>query len=198
MINDVYTNKKILSEMEGFFTENGFIQLNEFLTEEFKEFRKSIDEENLIEIYEPLFQRKKMLDLKNIYKLELIKLIEYFKSKEFLEFVEDITEFDLLLSKFEVNVYSHKDFIILNDETPRNESVSLVYDLSDDFSENMGGMLTYTTKEEEIFYLEPSYNSLSIFYDPIEVMKYLKYINNKSHGLKIVRIEMEFTPTENI
>lgn len=198
MINDVYTNKKVLSEMEGFFTENGFIQLNEFLTEEFKEFRKSIDEENLIEIYEPLFQRKKMLDLKNIYKLELIKLIEYFKSKEFLEFVEDITEFDLLLSKFEVNVYSHKDFIILNDETPRNESVSLVYDLSDDFSENMGGMLTYTTKEEEIFYLEPSYNSLSIFYDPIEVMKYLKYINNKSHGLKIVRIEMEFTPTENI
>lgn len=198
MINDVYTNKKILSEMEGFFTENGFIQLNEFLTENYKEFRESIDKEDLIKIYEPLFQRKQMLDLNNVYKLELIRLIEFFKSKEFLEFVENVTEFDLLLSKFEVNVYSHKDFIILNDETPRNESISLVYDLSDGFSENMGGMLTYTTKEEEIFYLEPSYNSLSIFYDPIEVMKYLKYINNKSHGLKIIRIEMEFTPTENI
>jgi Rps23 Pro-64 3,4-dihydroxylase Tpa1-like proline 4-hydroxylase len=196
MINNVYTNKKVLSEMEGFFTENGFIQLSDFLTENFKEFRENIEKENLLEIYEPLFQKKKMLDMKNVYKLELIKVIEFFKSKEFLEFIEEITDFELNMSKFEVNVYSHKDFILLNDETKRDESVSLVYDLSDEFNEHMGGVLTYTTKEEEIFYLEPSFNCLSIFYDPIEVMKYLKYINNHSHGLKLIRIEMEFSPVE--
>jgi hypothetical protein len=196
MINEIYDNKKVLDEMNGFFTENGFIQLNEFLNSGFKEFRENIESENLIEVYEPLFCRKKMLDMKNVYKLELIRIIEFFKSKQFLDFVEEITEFDLILSKFEVNIYSHKDFIILNDETKRDETVSLVYDLSDSFSEFMGGTLTYTTKEEEIFYLEPSYNSLAIFYDPIEVMKYLKYINNKSHGLKIIRIEMEFSPVE--
>ncbi len=33
MINDVYTNKKVLSEMERFFTENGFIQLSDFVGE---------------------------------------------------------------------------------------------------------------------------------------------------------------------
>ena len=196
MINDIYTSKKVVDEMGGFFTENGFIQLNEFLSSGFKEFRENMEKETLLEIYEPLFCKKKMLDMKNVYKLELIRIIEFFKSKEFLNFVEDITEFELNLSKFEVNVYSHKDFIILNDETKRSETVSLIYDLSDVFSEFMGGILTYTTKQEEIFYLEPSYNSLSIFYDPIEVMKYLKYINNKSNGLKIIRIEMEFSPIE--
>jgi hypothetical protein len=153
MINEVYKSNKVLGEMSGFFTKNGFIQLNDFLSSGFKEFRENVEKENLLEIYEQLFCRKKMVDMKKVYKLELIRIIEFFKSKEFLDFVEEITEFDLILSKFEVNVYSHKNFIILNDETPSSETVSLVYDVSDVFSEFMGGTLTYTTKEEEIFYL---------------------------------------------
>ena len=197
MINSVYLGNKITNDMEDSFTQNGFLQLNNFLTENFEEFRLNVEKEKLLEIYEPLFCKKKILDLKNIYKLELIKVIEFFKSKEFLNFIEDITEFDLNLTKFEVNVYSHKDFIILNDKTPVSENISLIYDLSDEFSEFMGGTLTYTTKQEEIFYLEPTFNSLSIFYDPIEVMKYLKYINNKSGNKKILRIEMEFSMIEN-
>ena len=197
MINSVYLGNKITNDMEDSFTQNGFLQLNNFLTENFEEFRLNVEKEKLLEIYEPLFCKKKILDLKNIYKLELIKVIEFFKSKEFLNFIEDITEFDLNLSKFEVNIYSHKDFIILNDKTPVSENISLIYDLSDEFSEFMGGTLTYTTKQEEIFYLEPTFNSLSIFYDPIEVMKYLKYINNKSGNKKILRIEMEFSMIEN-
>lgn len=196
MINDIYSSKKVMADMEGFFEENGFLQLGDFLSENFEEFRKTLEEEKLLEIYEPLFCKKKMLDLKNIFKLELIKVIEFFKSKEFMNFVESITEFDLILSKFEVNVYSHKDFIILNDETSRNETISLIYDLSDEFSEFMGGMLTYTTKQEEVFYLEPAFNSLSLFYDPVEIMKYLKYLNNKCGDKKLVRIEMEFSITE--
>ena len=55
MINDIYTSKKVVDEMGGFFTENGFIQLNEFLSSGFKEFRENMEKETLLEIYEPLF-----------------------------------------------------------------------------------------------------------------------------------------------
>lgn len=198
MINDVYLKGEIFEDMQKFFTENGFIQLNDFLKENYKEFRENLLNQEMVSVYSPLIERKKYLNLKNVYNLEVLRLIEFFKSKEFLSFIENITEFDLNLASFKVNVYSHRDFILLNDKAKRDETISVIYDLSDQFSEDMGGTLTFTTKEEEIFYLEPSFNAVSIFYNPIEVMRYLKYINNKANDLKIIRIEMEFGLTEEI
>jgi len=196
MITDVYTKKKIISDMEGFFGENGFIQLNNFLSENYKEFRENLIKENFVSVYEPLLCKKKILNLKETYNFEILRVIEFFKSKEFLNFIEEITEFEVSLTKFEVNVYSHRDFVVLNNDVKNDENISIIYDVSDEFKEDMGGVLTFVTKEEEVFCLEPSFNSLSIFYNPIEISKYLKYINNRSKGLNIIRIEMEFSIIE--
>lgn len=196
MINNIYLKKKVVSEMEEFFNDNGFIQLNDILTENYKEFRDSIVSENLIEVYEPLICKKKTLNLKEIYKLEIIRIIEFFKSKEFLEFIEDVTDFELVMESLEINVYSKGDFTSLEDDNKSEENLIIIYDLSDEFTEKMGGVLTFMTDEEEVFCLDPSYNSLSIFFNPIEVTKYLKEINEVASSLNLIRVEMKFSPIE--
>ena len=80
----------------------------------------------------------------------------------------------------------------MSDKQEKSECLNVIFDISDDWNKACGGVLTYTTKEEEVFYVEPSFNSLTILYKPKEVMKYLKYINNKCENKKIIRFEMEF------
>lgn len=198
-INDFYTSKKMISEMSEYFEEEGFIQLNDILDEtEIKKTKEIILKQKFIEEYKPMMFKKKTLDTKNLFNLETIKLVEYFKSKEFLEYIEEITNFELNLNKIEINLYGQSDFIIINDKVKREETIEVIYDISDKYKETYGGKLTYITKEEELIYLEPTFNTLTILYKAEELMKYLKYINNKAKTNKILRIEISFTMAEEL
>jgi len=192
MINKVYLENKVKSEVCEFFAQNGFVQLNNFLEEKFDKFKLNIENEQFNEVDESGIQRKKTLNLKNIYKFEIIEIVEFFKSKEFIEFIEELTDFEIFLSKLEVNLYGKGDFIQLNEKNKEDDCINLIFDMSDIWEEKYGGILTYTSEQEEIFYLEPSSNTLSILYKPQEVTKYMKSVNNNAKG-KILRIELTFS-----
>ncbi len=192
MISKLYKQREIIDEMETFVEQEGFIQLNDFLDIDLVKIREKILNSKLIEVHEPLTMRRKELNLKEVFDVELLKLIEYFKNKEFLEFVEEISDTELNLKDLKVCVYEHRDFIILNDKTKREDCLEVVFDISDIFNREMGGILTYLTKMEEVFYLEPAFNSMTMLFKSEEIMKYLKYINNKSENRKIVRFEISF------
>lgn len=196
-INEMYKEKEIFSQMQEFFESEGFIQLNDFLkNENLKEIVEKIKKSKLTEKYNPLIIRKKVLKKEDTFDVEILKLYEFFSSKEFLEYIEDLTELELILDKINLNVYSQKDFILLNDKTEKNDCIEVIFDISDNWHENYGGFLTYTTKEEEIFYLEPTFNTLTILFKPEEIMRYLKYINCLSEDKKIIRLEIEYKMKE--
>ena len=198
LINPLYLVKELQSEMQEFFTENVFIQLTEFMKKEHNTFKKNILNSNYFKkIYDPLIESKSKLNLKEEFSLEIIKYVEFFKSKEFIHFLEDIVEFSLQIKSLSIVKYSHKDFILLNDiKKSQDDCLEVFFDLSDPWKEEYGGSQTYTTKEEEILHLEPQYNTLTILYKPEEVMKYLKYINNKAKDKNILRIEIQFDIVE--
>ena len=192
-INSTYLKEEVILEMREFFESEGFIQLNDFFEKKWiSETKNILLKCEFVLSYKPIFYRRKSLEIKNQFNLNVILLTEYFKSKEFLNYLEEITQFELEFSNLEVNIYSHNDFTLLNDKNKREECLDVIFDLSDDFNESMGGRLTYLVKDEEVFYLDPTFNTLTVLYKSEEVMKYLKYINNRAKNNKILRFEISF------
>lgn len=197
MINEVYLNSEIKSDMIEFFTQNGFIQLNNFLDKKFIEFKLNLMNEKFIQVSKEGTYKKKNLNLKEVYKFEIIEIIEFFKSKQFIEFIEDITECDIFLSNLEVNMYGCDDFVNFDNEPKREDIISIIFDMSDDWDEKQNeGVLSYVTGDEEIFYLDPSANTLSIMYKPQDVTRYLRKIQGNTENRKILRVEMDFSIEE--
>lgn len=192
-INSTYLKEEVIMEMKEFFESEGFIQLNDFFEKKWiVETKNILLKCEFILDYKPILYRRKSLEIKNQFNLNVILLTEYFKSKEFLNYLEEITQFELEFSELKVNVYTYSDFTLLNDKNKRDECLDVIFDLSDDFNENMGGRLTYIVKDEEVFYLDPLFNTLTVLYKSEEVMKYLKYINNRAKNNKILRFEISF------
>jgi hypothetical protein len=194
LINKGYLGKELQTEMQDFFSENVFLQLTQFMQEEHDLFKKALfDSKHFKKIYNPVIESKEVLDLTQEFNIDVIKYIEFFRSKEFIHFLEEIVDFSLQIKNLKIVKYSHKDFVLLSDLKKENDDVlEVFFDISDDWNEKYGGTQTYTTKEEEILHLEPQYNTLTILYKPEEVMKYLKYINHRAEKKEIVRVEIQF------
>lgn len=170
-INHIYTNEETISEIKKFYEENGYVQLENFIDGILPNF----DNINFEKIYLPTQKSLKTC-------------------KDFMVGIDEINNFireitDEEPNELSLNQYEHKDFIILSDKTEKEDTIDIVIDFTQDWEKEFGGTLTYTTKREEIFYLEPGFNTLTIVKKPKEVMKYLKYINNKSQNRKIIRLE---------
>ncbi len=196
-INKTYLKKEILNEIKEFFEKEAFIQLNSFFPKKTKEIKKAFQNSRYWDKnYNPLIKSESKLDLTEEFNLEVIQTIEFFKSKEFLHYIEEITQVPLTFNSLEVQKYSHKDFTLLNDLNKNDDVIEVYFDLSDKWNESYGGSLVFLTKEEEILYLEPEFNTLTILYKPEEIMKYLKYINNRAGNKSIYRIAIKFDITE--
>lgn len=196
-INKSYLNKQSKNQISDFFENNGFVQLLDFFENiDDKKIKENFNKSKFSDIYKPLETKKQELNLKELFEFEIIQLIEYFRSKEFLNYIENICSFELNFNSIEISRYKSGDYLILNDNQIREEVIEIIFDLSDEFEEKMGGLQVYTTKEEEVLYLEPQFNALTILYKPQEIMKYLKYINNLAKNKEILRFTIKFDINE--
>ena len=191
-INQMYQSEKIKEEMREHFEENGFLQLHSFLSNSLEEFQKELVNKINSHKYQPnshsYYENEKSTQDTNT-----LLFIEDFKSTTFTSFLEEVTGFSLTPHKSALRKYSHKNYSLLNDENVEEEDfLEVIFDLSDEFDEDAGGYLAYTTQREEILYLEPSFNTLTFLFKPKELMSYLKYINNKGKNKNIVRLELTF------
>ena len=182
--------------MSKYFNQNGFIQLNNFFEDDISKIKSKILKENFKEEYNPISHRKETLNKKNIHTHNIPELFNYFKSKEFIHLIKEITHLNFRIANIEICKYSHRDFIILNDKIKPQNTIDVIFDLTSDWKKENGGILTYTTKNEELIYVTPNFNTLTLVHKPKEVMKYLKYVNNKAKTNQILRIEIIFNIEE--
>jgi len=191
-INKTYLDTEVISQMQDFFEEENFIQLNEFLDQNNLSLKTKFLNQEFEKKYNPLKYNFSQLNTKALYDLEIIKIIEFFRSKKFLEFIEEIVDLELSFKNLKIKKFEQSNFTLLHDDLEKEDIIEVIFDLSDDWQEEFGGTLTYTTKEEEVFYLNPIFNSLTILYKSDSIMKYTKYINNLANDKKILRFEMKF------
>ncbi len=196
-INEIYAKEELVEEMQKHFDEQGFIQLNSFFKDNLQQITSTLNKHTTNTLYKPLEISTKTLGEETKFDPEILLFLEYFKSKEFTSFLEEITGFSLTPKKCEIYKYEHKDYTLLNDITnPEEDTIEVLFDISDNLVEGAGGTRVYTTQNEEVLYLEPTFNALTILYRPKELLSYLKYINNKAKGKKLIRVEMNFTLLE--
>lgn len=196
-VNNMYIGEQVIAEMNNFFANEGFLKLDDFLTFDIEDIKKKILDLEFEEVFEPTKIKCKRLILSKIFDHEILKFVEFFKTKDFVDFLEEITGFELTLKKFDILLFEKGDYSLLSDEIKRDEGIEVVFDMSDLFDEIMGSRTTYVTKEEEVFYLMPEFNSLTILYSPEELMKYVKYINSFAKNRKVLRIQAFFDIVDN-
>lgn len=198
-INKGY-REDMMDQIQEFFDTQGYVQLNEFITDkDLKKFPQRLMKGSFRKVYDPLMHSYEELEPRPDQDIHITAFFEFFKSKEFIDFIEEVSGLDLNIKGISLRRYSHRDFILLNDKKDTSDSLDVFFDLSEELDEGSGGILTYTTREEEVFYLEPLSNTLTIIYKPEGIMKYLKYLNNKVGEKYILRVEIgfEFNDTRN-
>lgn len=195
-INEVYTKEEVMDEMNEFFLNEGYLQLKQFLEpDKIRRIREVLDKNKYFELdYKPLEHSKKTLDEKNIVEVEILELLEFLKSSKFTEYLEELLQTELKLKNISIVKYEHKDYIIINDKQKNDNTdyLDVIFDITNEWNEEYGGVLTYTDGEEELLYLNPDFNAVNIIYKDRTIVKYLKYINNKSRDKNIKRVEIKY------
>lgn len=198
-INEHYKSKDFTSQVSDFFNKEGYVQLQDFFIEkDALKIYKKLNKENFKLTFEPLEHKKYEIDIKKSYSPEILQIAEYFKSKEFIEYIESITDFSLQFKKLSINKYNHTCYELLSDSKVNAECIHVIFDISENWKKENGGTLVYTTSKEELLYLEPSFNSLSLVIRNVDILTYLKYINYKSKDNNIVRINIEYDFVEDL
>jgi len=195
-INPNYLGEKTSEEMQAFFEEEAFIQLNEFFNIEVDRINSDFNELIFSRVFNPMrykFKEVNLEELKRKNKNNIFSQITtILESVDFLEFVSSMSQFDLDLREIRLRKYANSDFVILNDQEKETDTIDVYFDLSNVWNEDFGGKLTYTSSEEELFYLHPTFNNLSLIFKPDGVQKYLKYVNCLAHNNAILRFELKF------
>ncbi len=192
ILNSIYLDKNVIFQMNEFFSNEGFLKLDDFFYIDINNIRTKLLKSKYNLIYKPIICKCKKVDMNDVFDHDILEFAEYFKSRDFTEYVEEITGFELSFNSFEIFLFESGDFTLLNDETQNEEVLEVIFDMSDKFEDFMGGKVTYVTREEEVFYLRPEFNSLTILFKSDDLMKYLKYVNCLAEKRKILRILVKF------
>ncbi len=190
-INPTYKSIKLNNEIKQFFNQEGFIQLtNFFINENLNEIKNIIKKQSFKKIKNINSNYSKLI-IQNNFQFEIIQLIEFFKSKDFIKFIENIVNISLQikeikLKKMEINSFENeKENQILED------IIEITYDLSDFWDEEFSGLSIYSQNNEDVFYLEPIFNSLTILFRPSSIEKKVNKINKKAKNKNILKIELQ-------
>ena len=194
-INDHYTTKEFKEEASEFFNSQGQIQLQETFSEStLTIFKKALLEKN------ELFTKQSnplMYSYKELVKdipIEVSNGFEYFKSKQFQEFIEEITGFELELENISIRKFSHKSYELIHDSKITDSLLIDVYLFlsEDEFEDSMGGYKVYTTFEEELLYLTPKHNNLTCVFRDEKLRQYTKYINSLAKNKKYIEVKLSY------
>lgn len=201
-IQELYTKQEFFTQAQEFFNQEGFIQLQEFFNQEIEEVKlaltstNSIPQEAFSLNYSPLIHNKFELDTSNIanLKIESIELVEFFKSKTFEEYLEQLTGFSIQFTKTQVSKFNHKCFELIHDSKVTDTMLLDIYFFisKDEFEQEMGGHKVYTTFEEELFYINPTPNTLTCVFRDEELRTYTKYINSLAKEKEYIQIHTTF------
>lgn len=199
---ELYESSDFSNQAKEYFNEQGQIQLQQFFKEKsFEEFSKELlSKKTKFTLYSnPLLHKYYNLDNKNS-SLIIKNGIEYFKSKQFQDYIQEIVGFTLDFKEIQISKFTHKCYELLHDSKVTHSLLIDIYFFitKDEFFDEYGGHKTYTTFDEELFYLTPQHNTLTCIFRDDEMREYTKYINCLAKNKEYVQIKCTFEISENL
>lgn len=118
----------------------------------------------------------------------LAQLQRFANSKEFVEFVQQLTGLDITAGFTQVRRFAHKDYTLLHDHDPEWDESGLDMNLSllpsgCKWLSTFGGVTHWVEKgeEEELVQVTPGVNTLSLVYRAGgAALSFVKYVNNRA------------------
>lgn len=199
-IQELYTKEDFFKQAQEFFNQEGFIQLQEFFKENSisKSTQTFLSKSNeiqslFVESYSPLIEHKYSFNSSKTPS-NVLEFVEFFKSKSFLEYIEQIVGFSLEFNSCEISKFTHKCFELIHDSKLTNSMLIDVYFFisNDVFESQFGGDKVYTTYSEELFYITPQNNTLTCVFRDESLRQYTKYINSLAKDKVYIQIHTTF------
>ncbi len=131
----------------------------------------ALENEEFIDKNTDLFQFKQTkIDIKSSEITELNKFHDFFSSKEFGEFISEITGLKINLGKIDMSgfIYSKTDYLLPHDDRLEGRKIAYILNLSEKFRKSDGGKLQlFGVKNKKPFNIIksfiPAFNTLSLF-----------------------------------
>ncbi|OGZ62814.1 MAG: hypothetical protein A2639_01960 [Candidatus Staskawiczbacteria bacterium RIFCSPHIGHO2_01_FULL_34_27] len=168
MINKIYLNN--FEKIKATFQKEGSITFIDFFQEDFfKILQKDVETLNFKKEKDP-----------TAYSYSQANYL--FRSKEFSKFVKKLSGRNL--RRPIAYLFEWKDYTILNDQIKSKTGVDIVFDLTEYWQPEWGGMIIYSDGEGKYIQITPNRNSLTII--KRRGRKFVKYLNNKSQGRRYI------------
>ena len=169
-INREYRKKNQMKKILNQFLEESTMELQDFLRhDKYEAVLKALEEEKEIEREGPYNKKnyEKVVAKNGILK----QLSDFFISKEFGQFVQDMTGLKILKGHTETRKFSPGSYTLLHDDDPEIKQVGLDLNLSlmspyKKWSTDMGGLIHYVDEgqEEPLISIPPFPNTLTVIY----------------------------------
>ena len=185
LINPIYFDVETIAQLQDYFAADEAmksVMLSNFFTKEaIQQLMNEIDEAEFIKDYEEMTHRRYKADVSNTIK----RLLD---SKDLASLVQQIT--GLSISSTDSNMYrfAHREYQIISDETILPEGLDLIFDLTPQWVEELGGIITYTDGEGQFYNLPPNFGSLTLVKRPDNYHYFVKYVNHYAEKLNRVVI----------
>ncbi|QQG38961.1 MAG: hypothetical protein HYS32_00660 [Candidatus Woesearchaeota archaeon] len=180
MINKVYS--KNLNKVKQHFEKEGSVQLQNFFDDNY--FNELIDKIKKVELNKIFDSLNYSYSSAGFNDKELINGISGFLSK-------------LLGKKVNFNFskifcFKHKDYTLLNDEISEEKGFKVILELTENWSDEFGGYISFVKDEEEVFRVDTIDNSFTLIKTNDKMKSFVKYINNKAGNNLRLFLELFF------
>ena len=182
MINKIYYNQEITSQIRNVLEKEGAVQLNEFLTEEgINFFLKKREQRKLKRYYIPL-----------LASYEYANFSESNLGEEIKEVIEKILGREIKIKSLRFLVFYHKDYTLISDTKNEEEGYTLLLELTEYWKREFGGYTSFVKNNEELQRIYPIPNSLSLIKTDKSMKSFTKYVNHEAKDEKRTVLEIKF------
>ncbi len=163
-VNPVYL--KNVSGLKKQFSSNKpfpHLVLGSFFTKKISNTAKQLLKEKFHEQNSDLFQFQQTDDCKNA-KLPAVKdFYKFFSSKEFIQFISQITNTKLKFIDMSGFIYDDTDYLLPHDDRLSGRKIAYILNLTENFTRADGGALQFFKGRKIIKSIPPTFNTFTIF-----------------------------------
>ncbi len=137
--------------------------LGKFFAPKIKQVAKHLLKEKFYEHNADLYQFQQTDDCKKAKQPAVKEFHKFFSSKEFIQFISQITNLKLKFIDMSGFIYDDTDYLLPHDDRLSGRKIAYVVNLSENFSLKDGGALQFFKGKQVVKAIPPTFNTLTLF-----------------------------------
>src|SRR3990172_2002203 len=137
--------------------------LGNFFSNKIKRVANQLLKEKFYEHNADLYQFQQTDDCKNAKQPAVKEFYKFFSSKEFIQFISQITNTKLKSIDMSGFIYDDADYLLPHDDRLYGRKIAYILNLTKNFTAKDGGALQFFKGKKIIKFIPPTFNTFTIF-----------------------------------